>query len=136
MVKLFSTDQVRPKPIWMTSLSTLDRLEAAPGLRDSARKLLWTAYGVFGLLLTAFLVLVVVRRNGTYWTWLDGWGVDCFEVLVSSLCIARSLLKRPGRAVALTLGLGLMSWTVGDIFLTIESLGGATPPNPSLADQV
>jgi diguanylate cyclase (GGDEF)-like protein len=118
----------------MSSLSALVRLEAVPELRDKARKLLWAAYVVCGVLLATYLVTVLARPNGTYWTWLDGWGIDAFEVLVSSLCIARGLLKRPGRAVALFLGLGLLAWSVGDIFLTIESLGGATPPNPSLAD--
>jgi diguanylate cyclase (GGDEF)-like protein len=118
----------------MSSESALERLEAVPGLKDRARRALWTVYAVFGVLLAAFLVVILARRNGTYWTWLDGWGVDCFEVIVSSLCIARGLLKRPGRSVALVLGIGLLSWSVGDIFLTIGSLGGSTQRAPSFAD--
>ena len=34
----------------------------------------------------------------------------------------------------LLLGIGLMCWAAGDIVLTIQSLGGATPPSPSIAD--
>ncbi len=134
MADLFSTDPVKPKPIWMILCPPW--IVSRP-LRDSEtvrESSCGPRTASCGALLVAFLVTVLVRRNGSYWTWLDGWGVDCFEVLVSALCIARGLLKRPGRAVALTLGLGLLAWSVGDIFLTIESLGGATPPNPSLAD--
>jgi diguanylate cyclase (GGDEF)-like protein len=36
--------------------------------------------------------------------------------------------------VALTLGLAISSWALGDVVLTVESQGGATPPTPSLAD--
>ncbi len=35
--------------------------------------------------------------------------------------------KNPGRVAPLALGLSLLSWTLGDVFLTIESLGGKTP---------
>ena len=55
-------------------------------------------------------------------------------MVLSALCIGRAFVKRPGRLVALTLGIGLLAWTLGDISLTIESLGGATPPTPSMAD--
>jgi diguanylate cyclase (GGDEF)-like protein len=118
----------------MSSVQTLDRLKAVPGLEERARRALWGLYGVFAVLLVAFLVVVLTRHNGSYWTWLDGWGVDGFEVVVSSLCIARGLSKGPGRSVAVVLGSALLAWSVGDIFLTIGSLGGATPPTPSMAD--
>jgi PAS domain S-box-containing protein len=36
--------------------------------------------------------------------------------------------------VALVMGGACFSWATGDLVLTLESLGGATPPNPSLAD--
>jgi diguanylate cyclase len=99
-----------------------------------ARGVLWATYGLFGALLLGYLAAVMLRPNGTNWTWLDGWGVDGFELALSMLCIGRSLVKRPGRLVALTLGLGLLCWSAGDIALTVESLGGATPHTPSLAD--
>ena len=38
------------------------------------------------------------------------------------------------RAVPILLGIGLLCWAAGDLVLTIQSLGGATPPSPSLAD--
>ena len=40
----------------------------------------------------------------------------------------------PVACTALFLGLSLLSWTVGDVVLTTQSVGGAAPPSPSLAD--
>jgi diguanylate cyclase (GGDEF)-like protein len=60
--------------------------------------------------------------------------VDGFELLASVLCLSRALVRRPGRIAALVLGLALLSWSLGDVVLRVESLGGATPPTPSLAD--
>jgi len=89
---------------------------------------------VLGVAVLAYLVSLVVRRPDQQWTWLDGWGVAGFEVVAAALCVARGVTRRPGRSVPLLLGFGLLSWAVGDVVLTVESLGGATPPVPSLAD--
>jgi diguanylate cyclase (GGDEF)-like protein len=43
-------------------------------------------------------------------------------------------VRGPGRGAALALGFSLLAWTAGDIALTVESLGGASPPIPSVAD--
>src|ERR1019366_3808827 len=42
--------------------------------------------------------------------------------------------RQTGRAVPLILGTSLLTWTLGDVVVTIESLGGATVPQPSIAD--
>ena len=68
------------------------------------------------------------------WPGLDGWGVDAFELVASGLCILRALTLQRGRSAVALLGIGLLSWTIGDLVLTVESAGGATPPTPSLAD--
>jgi len=99
-----------------------------------ARTALWSTYAVLGVLLVAYLVFLIQRGLGPSSTAVDGWGIDAFEVTASLLCIARGLIARRGRAAALFLGFGLLAWAVGDILLTIESLGGATPPTPSPAD--
>jgi diguanylate cyclase (GGDEF)-like protein len=91
-------------------------------------------YGCLALFLVFYLVWLVVRRNSPYSSAVDGWAVDAMEVIASCLCIARGLVRRPGRAVALTLGAGLLAWALGDVALTIESFGGATPSVPSVAD--
>jgi diguanylate cyclase len=95
---------------------------------------LWAAYALMALLLVGYLASVVVRGPDRSSEWLDGWSVDAFELVAATLCITRGFTRRSGRAVALTLGLGLFMWAFGDIALTVESLGGATPSTPSLAD--
>ena len=44
------------------------------------------------------------------------------------------LIVRRGRIIPLLLGLGILSWSIGDLALAIESAGGATPPVPSASD--
>jgi diguanylate cyclase (GGDEF)-like protein len=113
--------------------SPMERVERSSRVQDMAPKV-WITFAVLGVLAIAYLFSLIVRTHDQDWTWLDGWGVAAFEALVSILCIIRGLDKHPGRAAPLALGLGLLSWSLGDLFLTIESLGGATPSVPSLAD--
>ena len=96
--------------------------------------MVWGLYGLMGALLAAYLVSLIVRHNGAYSVWIDGWGVCAVEIVASVLCIARGFSRRRGRAVPFVLGGALLSWALGDVALTIESLGGATPPTPSVAD--
>src|SRR5450432_2537551 len=98
------------------------------------RRWAWAVSLVLGLLLVGYFISLLVRPNGAYSLWLDGWLVVGIELVASVVCIARGFVREPGRAVALALGFGLLSWCVGDFVLTIESLGGATPATPSLAD--
>jgi diguanylate cyclase (GGDEF)-like protein len=102
--------------------------------RYRAERGLWVAYALMALLLVGYLASLIVRGPGRSSELLDGWSVDGFEMLAAALCIVRGFTRRPGRAVALTLGFGLFMWASGDIALTVESLGGGTPSTPSLAD--
>jgi len=92
------------------------------------------AYAVMGVLLLAYLAYLAYRAfqgGGGGSRAISGWGVDLFELAAAGLCLARGLTRRPGRVVALTLGLALASWALGDVALTIESAGGATPRTSS-----
>ncbi len=91
-------------------------------------------FAILAALLLAYLGLLIARPASESSTLIDGWGVAAFNLLASCLCIARGLTRRSGRLVPLTLGFSLLSWGLGDLALTIESLGGATPPTPSIAD--
>jgi len=102
--------------------------------RYPAERALWAAYALMALLLLGYLASLIVRGPGRPSELLDGWLVNGFEMVAAALCIARGFTRRPGRAVALTLGFGLFMWASGDIALTVESLGGVTPSTPSLAD--
>ena len=94
----------------------------------------WTGFCVLGIMVLGYLVSLLLRSPSQNWTWLDGWVVCGIEGAASIICIVRGMDKDPGRVAPLALGLSLLSWTLGDVFLTIESLGGKTPPVPSLAD--
>ncbi len=98
---------------------------------DRSHPFVWGAYAVLTALVIGY---VVVDALGVDWSWLDGWGVDAFEVVTGALCILKAADLKRGRAVPALLGVGLLCWAAGDIVLTIQSLGGATPPSPSIAD--
>lgn len=117
-----------------------DAARRAPGAEtstlESARRSKSVRAGFIGLgvLLLAYLISLIVRRPDQQWLWLDGWSLVGFEFVASLLCLYRGRKKRPGRVVPLLLGAGLLCWTFGDAILTILSIGGKTPPNPSPAD--
>jgi diguanylate cyclase len=107
---------------------------ALPRRGNHARRAVWLLYGLTGAFLLVYLGFLVIRRPDQSSTLLDGWLVAGFEILASVLCLTRGLLWRRGRGVALALGASLLSWSIGDVALTAESLGGATPATPSVAD--
>jgi diguanylate cyclase (GGDEF)-like protein len=88
-------------------------------------------YALLGCLLLTYLGLLISQSSSEL---IDGWAVVSLELVASGLCIASGPRRRAVRAVPLVLGASLLSWTFGDTALTIESLGGATPPTPSVAD--
>jgi len=87
-----------------------------------------------GVLLIAYLGFLIFRSSDQFSPWLDGWLVVGFEMIASALCLARGFGRWRHRRVALVMGGACFSWATGDLVLTLESLGGATPSNPSLAD--
>ena len=90
-------------------------------------------YGVLGFVLVGYMVSLVVRgQHGPAPTWLDGWGVAGFELLVSLLMVARGVMYKHDRRYALLLGLAGCSWAAGDFANTYLSLGGAQVPTLAL----
>ena len=87
-----------------------------------------------GFLLVCYFVFLAVRGPGGDSLIVSGWGAAIFELTAGALCLARAVTHRQGRTVALILGLAITSWALGDLTLTAESIGGATPPVPSVAD--
>jgi two-component system sensor histidine kinase/response regulator len=101
-----------------------------------ARRVLWLS----AALVVAFIVSLVVRAAGADYAPVDDWGVDVFELAMGGLCIWR-YADRSWRSTAsvakafpLVLGVACLAWGLGDVALTIESLGGANAPVPSVAD--
>ena len=89
---------------------------------------------MLGVVLLGYFASLILRGSGESTKFIDGWLVAVFELVLSALCLARAFGPRQGRAMPLILGCGLLSWSLGDIVLTTESSGGATPPAPSFAD--
>jgi diguanylate cyclase (GGDEF)-like protein len=89
-------------------------------------------FGCLSIVLAVYLLSWTVRSSAS--PWLDGWLIDGFEVIAAALCLARGVRRGPGRAVALTLGLAVLSWAIGDLVLGAESIGGNLVPTPSWAD--
>ncbi len=82
--------------------------------------------GCLGVLLVGYVAWLVARRHFSYSRLWNGWMPDGFELIVSGLCIARGLVRQPGRAVALALGFGLLSWSLGDTTWTVQSVIGTS----------
>ena len=97
-----------------------------------ARRTGWAAvvYGAFGVFLTCFVVVLVVHPQGWFWTFFVNWVIDGFEVLVAVMCLVRALFGGTIRPVALTLGLGLLAWSFGDVVYSVQTLGGGTHRHP------
>ena len=104
------------------------------GSGGSEQRGILVVYSALSVALIAYLALLVLRPVGQSSTLVDGWGVDAFELIASGLCIANGLRRRTRRLVPLILGIALACWAVGDLSLTIESLGGVIPATPSVAD--
>ncbi len=97
---------------------------------DRASKL-WLAYLAMGILLSAYLGWLI---SGSSSTLVNGWGVSAFELVGGALCIASGLMRRKARWVPIILGAALMAWGCGHLTETIETLGGATPPEAAVYD--
>ena len=42
--------------------------------------MLWATYSLLLALLAAYLLSLILRATGDYWTWLDGWVVCAIEL--------------------------------------------------------
>jgi two-component system sensor histidine kinase/response regulator len=117
-------------------MTTISSEVDVPGANRHMRWTLGVAAGV----VFAYLVSLILRRAGSHYVPVDNWGVDLFELSMGAVCIGRYFDKswRSGQSTAkifpVVLGAACLSWALGDVALTIESLGGATPSVPSAAD--
>ena len=117
----------------VTDVRRLTLTQARPRLNVRAGAVLWATYGLMGVLLAGYLSSLIVQGDHP-WAIFNDWAAAGYEVAGSVLCLVRGFARRPGRAVALTLGFGLLMWAIGDLVLTAASQGGAEPATPSLAD--
>ena len=85
-------------------------------------------------MLAAFVVMFAAFPKSGQSFLFTNWAIDGFEVVVALLCLARALTGGPLRPVAIALGAGLLSWSLGDVLWSAETIGGGNPPTPSPAD--
>ena len=107
---------------------------AAGGAGDALTKAAWTGFSLLGVLLLVDLGAMIFRRSWTFSPLVDGWLIIGFQLAACALCLASALGRHRHRRVALAMGVACLSWTVGDVLFTLESLHGATPSTPSAAD--
>jgi diguanylate cyclase (GGDEF)-like protein len=107
---------------------------SCPACERTATSIVRLAYAAMGVLLLDYLALLISGIGTSSASPIGGWGVGALELVASGLCIANGLARKTARSVPLVLGASLAAWTFGHIAFTIESLGGATPSSPSLAD--
>src|SRR5579863_453917 len=105
-----------------TELASLDRSSGIERTRTAVLMVL----GCLGVLLVGYVAWLVARRHFSYSRLWNGWMPDGFELVVSGLCIARGTVRQSGRAVALALGFGLLSWSLGDTTWTVQSVIGTS----------
>ena len=105
---------------------------ATPGRRSATA--IWCLFGLMGALLAGDLLFLSLRTSWDFSALLDGWLVVAFEVVASTICLTAALRRVRHRRVALLLGVASLSWAIGDLFESFESLNGATPPSPSIAN--
>jgi diguanylate cyclase len=137
-----STFEMAPAPVEGIASLVHDRPDPEKSVGHAAfwtddrrlRRCIWSVYAVLSALVVAYFASLLIRRTGQTWTWLDGWVVCAMEGVAALLCIAHGLTSTPRRTICLTLGVALLSWTIGDVFLTIQTVGGGDVPVPSLAD--
>jgi len=118
----------------MPSRATADPEDLRRPPARAAASRIWILYAFLAALLGAYVVWLVVVRSASSAFSVNFWGVDAFELVVAASCIARAFVHKSRRGVPLFLGCALLSWCAGDIAVTIQSLGGRTPPSPSIAD--
>lgn len=84
--------------------------------------------------LLVYLATLLFRSSLARWPWVDGWGVAITEVVALWLCARQGRSRTPLGRATLVLAIALGCWVVGDTIESIQSIGGATPPAPSLSD--
>ena len=118
----------------MSSDDAPNRAKALARQVNRGTAILWAAYALLGVLVVAYLLSLIFRGPGQSWPLVDDWMTASFELIAGALCLARAVGRRRGRAIPLVLGGAALSWAAGDVLLAVQSLGGATPSTPSLAD--
>jgi PAS domain S-box-containing protein len=85
-------------------------------------------------MLASYAGLMALRHSWQFSPLLDGWLIIAFQSTACALCVVSGIGMQKHRRVAFAMAAACVSWTIGDVAYTLESLGGASPPAFSVAD--
>jgi PAS domain S-box-containing protein len=98
-----------------------------------ARRAIPCCFGLLGILLAGYLASLLMRREGQVFVALDTGLTSVVQIGASVLCLARARTASPQRLAVLSLGFGLLVWSVGDLVWGV--VGAETSVGqPSVAD--
>jgi two-component system cell cycle response regulator len=89
---------------------------------------------------TAILIawLVACELHGLGLHWVPTGGEKWLHLIAmgfgAALCLARAAIRRRERLAWTLLGLGVLAWTLGELYFTVVLWNDASPPVPSPAD--
>jgi diguanylate cyclase (GGDEF)-like protein len=84
--------------------------------------------------LAFFTAWLVLRHGAAYSPVLDGWISNLSMLVPTAACLVRAVRGGPRRAAAIWLGMGMLSWTAGNVIYTIWTQFQTHPSVPSPAD--
>jgi two-component system cell cycle response regulator len=91
-----------------------------------------------GLVLVALLLTIahntVHLGSGRYSYYIEEWVYDFITMSAALATLARAALRKEERMAWSLLGIGLLSWAVGDLYWTVALRHLASPPFPSIDD--
>ena len=108
------------------------RIQLRSDMASLRRDRVLPAYAVLAAVLAGFFAYRLISAPAHQSTLINGWGVDAFELTAAVLCVLAGRRRRS--AVPFVLGGALIAWAIGDLTLTVETLGGSAAPSPSPAD--
>ena len=88
------------------------------------------------IILGAWLVACELHGLGVRWapSGPEKWLHLPMMGIGAAICIARGIMRPRERAAWILLGLGVLAWTLGELYFTAVLWSDASPPVPSLAD--
>ncbi|MDQ1698626.1 MAG: hypothetical protein QOG34_489, partial [Frankiaceae bacterium] len=90
-------------------------------------------YATLAVLLAGYAASTLLRPSGWHSTLLDNGVTNAIQVGAAVLCLVRARTVPLLRGAWAAFGAGLLIWSAGDVYWTLE-FGGGSPPGPSLAD--
>src|SRR3954453_5453659 len=93
----------------------------------------------FAGLVVAALLLTIAHNTihlgaGRYSYFIEEWVYDFITMTAAVATLARAVLRKEERVAWGLLGIGLLSWAIGDLYWTVALRDLASPPFPSVDD--